>query len=211
VADVLSRRDVEGEASAAALTVPSFHLFGALRREFIDIPELQLLKQEVASGTMGDAWQVVDDLVMVRGMVFVSPGSPALQDILPSAHILGHEGMEKTLHRLRVDFHVSGACGGAQVHAHVLGMPAEQDGTAPPDGAAAAAGNSFGGVGRHHRRLHRGAAEGQRELGHHRGGPLFQIRILPSLEAPLHSDHGRPSLLQHHRQAQRRAKFHRQR
>jgi hypothetical protein len=53
-------------------------LFDVLRRKLTDMPELQLLKQEVASGTKGEAWWVVDDLVTVRDKVFVSPGSMSL-------------------------------------------------------------------------------------------------------------------------------------
>jgi hypothetical protein len=78
VANALSRRDGEEEASIATFMTLSFHLFDALCHEFTDIPELQLMKQEVAAGTKGNVWQVVDDLVTMCGKVFISPGSPAL-------------------------------------------------------------------------------------------------------------------------------------
>lgn len=51
----------------------------------------------------------MDDLVTVSGRVVVASTSPSLPTILTAAHGTGHEGVQKTLHRLRADFHVSGA------------------------------------------------------------------------------------------------------
>jgi len=51
---------------------------------------------------------MVDQLLLKNGKVFV----PASYDVVPSllefAHGLGHEGIQKTLHRLRSDFHIPG-------------------------------------------------------------------------------------------------------
>jgi len=51
---------------------------------------------------------MVDQLLLKDGKVFV----PASYDVVPSllefAHGLGHEGIQKTLHRLRSDFHIPG-------------------------------------------------------------------------------------------------------
>jgi hypothetical protein len=44
----------------------------------------------------------------VRGKIYVPASSPSLSRILETEHGVGHKGVEKTLHRLRVDFHIPG-------------------------------------------------------------------------------------------------------
>ena len=51
-------------------------------------------------------WSVVDGLILFKGRIFVSPSSDLLLSILESIHGAGHEGVHKTVHRLRADFHV---------------------------------------------------------------------------------------------------------
>ena len=51
-------------------------------------------------------WSVVDGLILFKGRIFVSPSSDLLLSILESVHSAGHEGVHKTVHRLRADFHV---------------------------------------------------------------------------------------------------------
>jgi hypothetical protein len=65
----------------------------------------------VEADDCGETWHIIDDIIMVRGRPFVAVISPLLQSILVHAHGAGHEGTEKTLHRLCVDFHVLGARG----------------------------------------------------------------------------------------------------
>jgi hypothetical protein len=60
-------------------------------------------------GTRGDKWRVVDELITVVNHVYVPPSSPCLPGLLTVAHDIRHEGVKKTLHRLRTDFHVLGA------------------------------------------------------------------------------------------------------
>ena len=43
---------------------------------------------------------------MFRGWIFIAPSSGLLPTILESVHGAGHEGVHKSLHRLRADFHV---------------------------------------------------------------------------------------------------------
>jgi transposase InsO family protein len=52
---------------------------------------------------------LADGLITVRGKVYVAADSPSLPAILTAAHSMGHEGIEKTLHRLRQDFFIPGA------------------------------------------------------------------------------------------------------
>jgi hypothetical protein len=109
VADALSHRDIDGTAMVAVLSAPTFHIFDALRHAFTTVPELIELHQETEAGGHGELWHVIDGLVTVKGKVYVPATSPVLEEILAMAHGVAHEGTEKTLHRLCVDFFITGA------------------------------------------------------------------------------------------------------
>jgi hypothetical protein len=109
VADALSSRDMADGPELAALSSPSFAVFDSLRVEIAASPILQQVKTEVADGGCGDDWRIVDGLITVKGKDFVPHDSVFIADILAHAYGAGHEGIEKTWHRLRLDFHVPGA------------------------------------------------------------------------------------------------------
>jgi hypothetical protein len=109
VAVALSRCDTEEMTELMALSVPSVHVFDILRQELSVDPTLQQLKTEVTAGTHGEKWQLIDGLITVAGRIYMPSSSSQLQAALEGAHGMGHEGTEKTLHRLRADFHVPGA------------------------------------------------------------------------------------------------------
>jgi hypothetical protein len=52
---------------------------------------------------------VVDDLVICSGHIYVLASSPLVEELLATMHGAGHEGTQKTLHRLRADFFITGA------------------------------------------------------------------------------------------------------
>jgi hypothetical protein len=58
----------------------------------------------------------------VAGRIHIPAASPMVQVVVANAHAMGHEGMEKTLHRLRVDFHIPGARVVVQEHVHACTM-----------------------------------------------------------------------------------------
>jgi hypothetical protein len=58
----------------------------------------------------------VSQLITVGGKAYLSVDSPCLPGILAAVHGIGHEGVEKTLHRLRHDFFVLGARGAVKDH-----------------------------------------------------------------------------------------------
>jgi hypothetical protein len=89
--------------------VPSFHVFDVHRQELSADSTLQQLKVEVTAGTHSEKWQLIDSLITVAGRIYMPPSSSQLQAALEGAHDMGHEGTEKTLHRLRADFHVPSA------------------------------------------------------------------------------------------------------
>jgi hypothetical protein len=109
IADALSRRGDEIEpqdapdAILAALSGPSFQLYEVLRRELQYDPALRSFRDTVVA-TRGDPWRVVDGLVLRGDQVFVSASSSLVSTVVELAHSVGHEGIQKTLQRLRQHF-----------------------------------------------------------------------------------------------------------
>jgi hypothetical protein len=116
VADALSRRDAGEDGQSAVVSAPIFVVFDELRAKTATMASLQQMKEEVLAGQKGDEWQFVDGLITVRGKVYVAADSPSLSVILTATHGMGHEGTEKTLHRLRRDFFVPGAAAAVKEH-----------------------------------------------------------------------------------------------
>jgi hypothetical protein len=92
-----------------AISGVAFKMFDTLRQEFDTNHNMSTLREDVAAGKQGPQWQVVDDLPTVNGKVFIPSTSPCLTAALEAAHGVGHEGIQKTLHRFRADFFVCGA------------------------------------------------------------------------------------------------------
>lgn len=103
VADALSRRDEEVGA-AHALSSPTFELYDEFRRETENLPDIIKPKEMIVAGTTSEAWSIVDGLVLHAGRVFVSSSSALWPKLLATAHGVGHEGTQKTLHRLHASF-----------------------------------------------------------------------------------------------------------
>jgi hypothetical protein len=78
---------------------------------------LRALKEEVLAGTRNNKWHVVDDLITVAGHVYILPTLSCQTEILASADETGHEGVQKTLHRLRSNFHLMRSAIQEYVHA----------------------------------------------------------------------------------------------
>jgi hypothetical protein len=104
IADALSQRDMESTASLIASSAPSFRLFDDLCQEFDASWELCMVRNAMANRNHGDQWRVIDGLVIVRGRVYIPSSSSLAQEAIVGAHGTSHEGVQKTLHRLRVDF-----------------------------------------------------------------------------------------------------------
>jgi hypothetical protein len=189
VVDALSRHDTEAPVAAFAISAPSFTLFDNLRAEYTTDPTLAELRLEVLYGDHNTDWAVVDDLVTYRGHIYISASSPSLQDALTSSHDMGHEGTQKTLHRLRANFFVSDArtivrdfmhvCATCQCnktgHLHLAGLlrPLEVPSVVWADIAM-----DF--------------IEGfPRQVGDsHRGGQVLQVRTFHTPRPPLHDNYG---------------------
>ena len=115
VADALSRRDAEDEVAARppasvgavfAVSGPSFALLDEIRRATTTAPDSCALLDQLRAGELGDPWHVVDGLLLHGSRVWVPDYGDLRQQVLLLAHTAGHEGIQKTLHRLRAHFFI---------------------------------------------------------------------------------------------------------
>ncbi|WVZ58364.1 hypothetical protein U9M48_008643 [Paspalum notatum var. saurae] len=105
VADALSRKDQEVSLATRALSVPSFDIFKALCQEHASNAAALEIREALASDQAPAWWTEVDGLLLFRGCAFVPDDSALWPRILVAVHDAGHEGSEKTLHRLRASFY----------------------------------------------------------------------------------------------------------
>jgi hypothetical protein len=107
VTDVLSCHDTEDSEDSAvlALSAPRFDFITRLRQEQDADPALGALREEIRGGACGAPWALVDGLVQYSGRLYIPPTSGLVQEIIQAVHEDGHEGVQRTLHRLRRDFH----------------------------------------------------------------------------------------------------------
>lgn len=66
------------------------------------------LRDEVTAGTRAAPWAIRDGLLTYSGRICIGSDSPLLQELLAIVHNDGHEGVQRTLHRLRRDYHFPG-------------------------------------------------------------------------------------------------------
>ena len=104
VADALSRRDTE-DGELLAISGPRFDFVDRLRQAQLQDPALVALHAEIAAGSRPATWTIVNDMVLFGGRLYIPPASPLLQELLRAVHEDGHDGVQRTLHRLRRDFH----------------------------------------------------------------------------------------------------------
>ena len=116
VADALSRRDTDhdaavGDSEGAALCIrsgPTFALFANNRQATAAAPDAQLLRQQLDAGDLAEPWRLADGLLLHGRRIFVPDHDDLRHQVLMMAHSAGHEGVQKTLHRLRADFYIPG-------------------------------------------------------------------------------------------------------
>jgi hypothetical protein len=94
----------EDDVAVYTLSIPKFALLDEFRVEAAALPEVIAKRAELANGTAGLDWALVDDLVVRRGRIFLPAFSSVWPMVLEHAHGMGHEGVQKTLHRLRASF-----------------------------------------------------------------------------------------------------------
>jgi hypothetical protein len=95
-ADALSRWH-EDDVVVYTLSILNFALLDEFRVE----AEVIAKRAELTNGTAGPDWAMVDDLVVRHGRIFLPASASVWPMVLEHTHGMGHEGMQKTLHRLR--------------------------------------------------------------------------------------------------------------
>jgi len=105
VADALSRRDTDTDAnSILAISTPAFQFYDDLRHELATAPHLREFRDTVVV-ERGAPWRVANGLVMHGARVYIPASSTMLNAAVQLTHA-GHEGVQKTLQRLRQDFFI---------------------------------------------------------------------------------------------------------
>ena len=105
VADALSRRDTPEEGAILAFSAPRFDFVDRLRHAQLAEPAIIAIRDDVLAGIRTAPWAIVDGMLQYAGRLYIPPASPLLHEILEAVHAEGHEGVQRTLHRLRRDFH----------------------------------------------------------------------------------------------------------
>jgi hypothetical protein len=105
VANALSRRDNE-EISIHSISTPTFQLFSEIKSVISTNSDLSALRNNIIEGLKDPSWSVQDGLILKSGKVYIPSNSDLIQQILQISHTGGHEGIQKTLHRLRAHFYV---------------------------------------------------------------------------------------------------------
>lgn len=107
-ADALSRYDEQEAANqirASLLSRPEFCLFDAFRQEAATLLEIAMKLQEICIGLTDGAWMEADGFALHQGRIFVPSSSSLWPQLLDHAHGVGHEGIQKTLVRLRASLY----------------------------------------------------------------------------------------------------------
>jgi hypothetical protein len=112
----LSRRDTEDVVDdvATAGTVlcirsrPSFAFIDDIRRATSTAVDAQALRGCLDADELGAPWRLDDGLLLHGRRLFVPDHGDLRHQVLSLAHSAGHEGVQKTLHRLCADFYIPG-------------------------------------------------------------------------------------------------------
>lgn len=110
VADALSRRDTDCNSAIMALSAPHFDFVNQLRLANASDPALIALHEEIHANQRQAPWAILDGMVTYQGRLYIPPGAPLLHELLQAVHGDGHEGVQRTLHRLRCDVHSPNLC-----------------------------------------------------------------------------------------------------
>jgi hypothetical protein len=106
-ADVLSRRDEE-TTTLCALSGPSFDLYVDIRRATAADPVTHDLLQQLQAASLGASWAADDGFLLQGKRIYVPATDDLRHQVVTLAHSARHEGVQKTLVRLRADFYIPG-------------------------------------------------------------------------------------------------------
>ena len=72
------------------------------------VADAVLLQQQLAAGDLEEPLCFSDGVLLHGRQIFVPAHDDLCHQVLLLAHSAGHEGVQKTLHRLRADFYIPG-------------------------------------------------------------------------------------------------------
>jgi len=107
VADALSRC-LEDQPSLTSISIPLLSLFNLIRLEIQKSDQLQLLLSNIQKEEAVGPWEYKDGLIFFKRRVYLLHTSHLVQSIISALHDSGHEGYQKTLHRVAQDFYWQG-------------------------------------------------------------------------------------------------------
>jgi hypothetical protein len=87
-----------------ALSSTIFEAYETLRKELQDQTQAVQPRAQLGEGKAPPGWIDVDGIMMYQSRAFLSDESSLWPMVLDHAHTMGHEGSEKTLHRLWATF-----------------------------------------------------------------------------------------------------------
>jgi hypothetical protein len=107
VTDALSRRDEDASDTPRALAIsgPIFALLNEVRAATLQDAEASRLTQRLQASELGAPWHLTDDLLHSK-RIFVPDTADLRTRALDLVHAVGHEGVQKTLQRLRAEFYI---------------------------------------------------------------------------------------------------------
>jgi hypothetical protein len=102
VADALSRRDTPEDGTMMVLSAPRFDFIDRLCQAQATDPVLIALQDEIRAGSRPPPWALVDGLVQYGGWLYLVASVAGGSSSRPRGWA---RGVQRTLHRLRRDFH----------------------------------------------------------------------------------------------------------
>jgi hypothetical protein len=115
VADALSRHDAEhtsedtvGLGAMCVRSGPSFAFIDDVRHATAQATDSQHMMRRLGAGELQAPWRFDDGLLLLGGRIFVPDQGDLRHQALLLAYSAGHEGIQKTLHRLHPDFYIPG-------------------------------------------------------------------------------------------------------
>jgi hypothetical protein len=87
---------------------PTFAFLDVVRQATARAPDAQEMLWRLGAGELQAPWRFDDGLLLHASRVFLPVHGDLRHQALQLAHSAGHEGVQKTLHRLRSDFYIPG-------------------------------------------------------------------------------------------------------
>lgn len=111
VADASSRRNettIDESCEVYALHSPDKSILTRLRQEIDQSTKLGELRDRIIRGEESTIWEARNGLIFRKGQAYIDADSVLVQEVVSSFHNFGHEGVQKTMDRIRRDFYWKG-------------------------------------------------------------------------------------------------------